>query len=210
MGTAFPAEDGTGASHGARASQGPEGDRNARIAAREPPSGWRNPPLEHAVPELAVMANVLNPETESITLNTELETPTLEPATELETLPRIDQPSPESTSNPETAAVVEAPPLDADALTEPAAQVATRSRLLLKPRTAAPKHARRCRGCPPSGQSRSPSRLRCRYAASARAACRAAPLPSQTPAGWPPRAPAPLAPAPAVASSCARACRRAG
>ena len=30
------------------------------------------------------MANVLNPETESITLNTELETPTLEPATELE------------------------------------------------------------------------------------------------------------------------------
>ena len=32
------------------------------------------------------MANVLNPETESITLNTELETPTLEPATELEQL----------------------------------------------------------------------------------------------------------------------------
>ena len=30
------------------------------------------------------MANVLNPETESITLNTELETPTLDPATELE------------------------------------------------------------------------------------------------------------------------------
>ena len=53
------------------------------------------------------MANVLNPETESITLNTELETPTLEPATELEPLP-IDQPSHESTSNPETAAVVEA------------------------------------------------------------------------------------------------------
>ncbi len=43
------------------------------------------------------MANVLNPETESITLNTELETPTLDPATELE------QPSSESTSNPETA-----------------------------------------------------------------------------------------------------------
>ena len=48
------------------------------------------------------MANVLNPEPESITLNTELETPTLEPATELE------QPSSESTSNPETAEVVEA------------------------------------------------------------------------------------------------------
>jgi small subunit ribosomal protein S1 len=39
------------------------------------------------------MANVLNPETESITLNTELETPTLEPAAELE------QPPYESTSN---------------------------------------------------------------------------------------------------------------
>ena len=48
------------------------------------------------------MSNVLNPETESITLNTELETPTLEPATELE------QPSYESTSNPETAEVIEA------------------------------------------------------------------------------------------------------
>ncbi len=59
------------------------------------------------------MANVLNPETESITLNTELETPTLEPATE------IDQPSYESTSNPEIASVVEAAPLDADALTVP-------------------------------------------------------------------------------------------
>ena len=43
------------------------------------------------------MPNVLNPEPESITLNTELETPTLEPATELEA------PSSESTSNPETA-----------------------------------------------------------------------------------------------------------
>ncbi len=67
------------------------------------------------------MANVLNPETESITLNTELETPTLEPAAE------VDQPSPESTSNPETSAVVEVSPLDADALTEPAAQAATPS-----------------------------------------------------------------------------------
>ncbi len=56
------------------------------------------------------MANVLNPETESITLNTELETPTLEPATELESLQRIDQPSRESTSNPETAAVTRSTP----------------------------------------------------------------------------------------------------
>ena len=45
------------------------------------------------------MPNVLNPEPESITLNTELETPTLDPATEL------DAPSSESTSNPETAEV---------------------------------------------------------------------------------------------------------
>ncbi len=54
------------------------------------------------------MANVLNPEPESITLNTELETPTLDPATELE------QPSYESTSNLETADAVEANVLDAD------------------------------------------------------------------------------------------------
>jgi small subunit ribosomal protein S1 len=61
------------------------------------------------------MADVLNPETESITLNTEMETPTLEPATELE------QPSSESTSNTETAevAAVATPALDADAPTEP-------------------------------------------------------------------------------------------
>jgi len=64
------------------------------------------------------MANVLNPETESITLNTELETPTLEPATELV------QPSSESTSNTEIAEVVATPALDADApTTEPVAQV---------------------------------------------------------------------------------------
>jgi len=65
------------------------------------------------------MANVLNPEPESITLNTELETPTLEPATELE------QPLSESTSNTETAeavAAVEPTALDADALTEPVAE----------------------------------------------------------------------------------------
>ena len=59
------------------------------------------------------MANVLNPETESITLNTELEAPTLEPATEQE------QPLQESTSNTEIAEVVEVPALDADAPTEP-------------------------------------------------------------------------------------------
>jgi small subunit ribosomal protein S1 len=73
------------------------------------------------------MANVLNPEPESITLNTELETPTLDLATELESLPRIDQPSRESTSNTETAdavAAVEPTALDADALTEPVAQAA--------------------------------------------------------------------------------------
>jgi small subunit ribosomal protein S1 len=67
------------------------------------------------------MANVLNPETESITLNTELETPTLEPATEQE------QPSFESTSNPETAETTEAvelSALDADATTEPVAEAA--------------------------------------------------------------------------------------
>jgi small subunit ribosomal protein S1 len=68
------------------------------------------------------MANVLNPETESITLNTELEIPTLDPASELDSLPRIDQPSRESTSNPETAHAAEIPALDADALTEPVAE----------------------------------------------------------------------------------------
>jgi small subunit ribosomal protein S1 len=62
------------------------------------------------------MANVLNPETESITLNIEMETPTLDPATELE------QPSSESTSNTETAEVVVTTALDADAPTEPVAE----------------------------------------------------------------------------------------
>ena len=66
------------------------------------------------------MANVLNPEPESITLNTEMETPTLDPATELE------QPSFESTSNPETAEVVAIPALDADAPTEPEIEAANR------------------------------------------------------------------------------------
>jgi len=62
------------------------------------------------------MPNVLNPEPESITLNTELETPTLEPATELE------QPPYESTSTPEIAEVFEPNALDADAPTEPVAE----------------------------------------------------------------------------------------
>jgi small subunit ribosomal protein S1 len=69
----------------------------------------------------AVMPNVLNPEPESITLNTETETPTLDPAMEL------DAPSSESTSNPETAEATiaaESPALDADASTEPVAQAA--------------------------------------------------------------------------------------
>jgi len=69
------------------------------------------------------MANVLNPETESITLNTTLETPTLEPATELEHFASIDQPSPESTSNTETSSVLNAPSLDADTLTQPTAEI---------------------------------------------------------------------------------------
>ncbi len=59
------------------------------------------------------MSNVLNPEPESITLNTELETPTLEPATE------SVQPSYESTSNLEKAQSAQSPALDADATTEP-------------------------------------------------------------------------------------------
>ena len=58
------------------------------------------------------MSNVLNPEPESITLNTELETTTLEPATESE------QPSFESTSNPEKAQIAQSTALDADAPTE--------------------------------------------------------------------------------------------
>jgi len=65
--------------------------------------------------ELAVMANVLNPETESTTLNTELETPTLEPAAEQE------QPSYESTSNPETPEAI-TPALDADVTPDPVAE----------------------------------------------------------------------------------------
>ena len=62
------------------------------------------------------MANVLNSEPESITLNTELELPTLEPATELE------QPSFESTSNPENAEAIEVSTMDADTPNQPHAQ----------------------------------------------------------------------------------------
>ena len=65
------------------------------------------------------MAKLVNPKPESITLNTELKNPALEPATELEQPPR------ESTSNPETAEVDKVPALDADALTEPVAEPAT-------------------------------------------------------------------------------------
>jgi small subunit ribosomal protein S1 len=61
------------------------------------------------------MANVLNPETESTTLNTQLEA-TLEPATEQV------QPLPESTSNTENAVLPEVIALDADAQTKPAAE----------------------------------------------------------------------------------------
>ena len=61
------------------------------------------------------MPNVLNPEPESTTLNTELEMPTLEPATE------INQPLPESTSTPELAQSAVSSTLDADAPTHPAA-----------------------------------------------------------------------------------------
>ena len=67
------------------------------------------------------MPNVLNPEPESITLNTELEMPTLEPATEYK------QPSYESTSTEETAEAqetIELAPLDADAQTEPVVEAA--------------------------------------------------------------------------------------
>ncbi len=72
------------------------------------------------------MANVLNPEPESITLNTELETPTFEPATELE------QPSSESTSNPETAEAVDLSALDADAATEPVVEAAPQTEALVE------------------------------------------------------------------------------
>ncbi|HEU5351804.1 MAG TPA: 30S ribosomal protein S1 [Terracidiphilus sp.] len=61
------------------------------------------------------MPKVVNPEPESATLNIELETPTLEPATEQA------EPLQESTSNPENAEAVATPALDADAPTHSAA-----------------------------------------------------------------------------------------
>ena len=64
------------------------------------------------------MSNVLNPEPESTTLNTELEIPALDPATE------PLKPSSESTSTPETAPAVEVPSLDADATTAPVVEQA--------------------------------------------------------------------------------------
>jgi small subunit ribosomal protein S1 len=64
------------------------------------------------------MANVLNPEPESITLSTQMETATLEPAAELE------QPSYESTSNHEVAEAIEDTALDADAPIEPVVEAA--------------------------------------------------------------------------------------
>ena len=80
------------------------------------------------------MAKLLNPETESATLNTQIDTLTLEPATELE------QPLPESTSNPETAeAIVETPALDADALTEPVAEPVTQAEPVASAAVAAPR-----------------------------------------------------------------------
>jgi small subunit ribosomal protein S1 len=88
------------------------------VAAQKATSGGRKPPQARKIPELAVMANVLNPETESITLNTELETPTFEPTTE------IEQPPYESTTNPETSASVEIPSLSAGIDTEQTANAA--------------------------------------------------------------------------------------
>ncbi len=120
MGTAFPAEDNRRVAWREGKSRDPKAT-GTRNCGGEPPSGWRKPPLEHAVPELAVMANVLNPETESITLNTELETPTLDPATE-HLSSRRSNPRP----TPRLQQLLEAPPLDADALTEPAAQAEDR------------------------------------------------------------------------------------
>ena len=81
------------------------------------------------------MPNVLNPEPESITLNTELETPTLDPATEQDAL------SPESTSNPtangretaEATTAAESPELDADASTEPVARAENQQEAAAQP-----------------------------------------------------------------------------
>jgi small subunit ribosomal protein S1 len=73
------------------------------------------------------MANVLNPEPESITLSAEMETLTLEPATEQE------QSSYESTSTPETTDAVELAPLDADAPTKPLAEAKSQAEAQAQP-----------------------------------------------------------------------------
>ncbi len=78
------------------------------------------------------MANVVNPEPESITLNTESEIATLEPATEQE------QPSPESTSNPEPSKAVKFSALDADAPTKPVAPVVAETAVAEATEEAAP------------------------------------------------------------------------
>ena len=101
-----------------RQGNGPKASSTAEIAALKPRPAADKSAAGARNSGVLSMANVLNPEPESITLNTELETPTLEPATEQE------QPSFESTSNPETAEVVEVPALDADAPTVPQAEAA--------------------------------------------------------------------------------------
>jgi len=78
------------------------------------------------------MANVLNPETESITLNTEVETPTLEPAAEVEQAPL------ESTPATEASAVAEAPPQETETLSQPVVESApVEEKLLSAPEEAA-------------------------------------------------------------------------
>jgi len=82
-------------------------------------------------PGAALMANVLNPEPESITLNSQLETPTIDPATELE------QPLHESTSNFENTEALVSSALDADATTEHAAEPETAEASTAEAHTAA-------------------------------------------------------------------------
>src|SRR5271157_2625781 len=72
-----------------------------------PPSGGQVYVAGARNPGAVAMAKVVNPEPESTTLNTEMEVPTLEPATEQE------QPLPESTSNQESSKAVEISALDA-------------------------------------------------------------------------------------------------
>jgi small subunit ribosomal protein S1 len=95
------------------------GSLSPGISSQEPrPVPRTFMPPEQEIAELAVMANVLNPETESITLNTEMETTTLDPATELE------QPSFEPTSTSEAEHAGEFPALQSEAPAEHAASSA--------------------------------------------------------------------------------------